>query len=58
MCGWMEGRRGRIRRGIMSILKKWIKKKGESSIVGFFVYNIFYDLGILDEKELFLGDEE
>lgn len=58
MCGWMEGRRGISRRGIMSILKRWIKKKGESSIVGFFVYNVFNGLVILDEKELFWGDEE
>ena len=57
-CGWMQPRTGIITRGIMSIFKKWINKKAESSILRFFVYNIFYHLAILHENQLFFRHQQ
>lgn len=37
----------------MSIFKRWINKKAESSILRFFVYNVFNRLVILHENQLF-----
>lgn len=42
----------------MSIFKKWINKKAESSILRFFVYNIFYHLAILHENQLFFRHQQ
>lgn len=58
ICGWMQPRTGTITRGIMSIFKKWINKKAESSILRFFVYNIFYHLAILHENQLFFRHQQ
>ena len=42
----------------MSIFKKRINKKAESSILRYIVYNIFYHLAILHENQLFFRHQQ
>ena len=42
----------------MSIFKRWINKKAESSILRFFVYNVFNRLVILHENQLFFRHQQ